>query len=405
MTTKQPLPCQLGMAGLNFKHTRTDLCYRAVGGTHEKHKTFDDVMNDKVLNAQRLSLLNGEFPMPACSDCKMIEEHGGTSVRQRIKLSDKPNQWYLDNVDPKTGKMNKIHRIEFRFNNTCNYACRHCSPEYSTLWAKTFKKAPDLVNHVEYFKHVHETSYAQFVDMAGMIPYIEKLDDDEFLELEITGGEPFFQKEVWKFLEDIRPVSHKILLIITSNGSIPGKWKGYDLIELLRDYEMVTLQFSMDASKSFYNYFREGGDYDNVVKNVTSMTNKLKNLAVCPVITVSTFQAARMPEIFEDFKTFSRPSKFTVGEVTRPEQLNPMHLPKELKERYLAEWDEWYKDLSDVHKKHADRIGNFSNTMMRNAEGDPKQWDAFCKYTDRLDELFGKRVFDYFPEWEKYWTT
>ena len=40
---KEPLACHMGMAGLNFKHNRTDLCYRAVQGTYEKHKTFEDV--------------------------------------------------------------------------------------------------------------------------------------------------------------------------------------------------------------------------------------------------------------------------------------------------------------------------------------------------------------------------
>jgi hypothetical protein len=123
---KEPLICQLGMGGINFKHTRVDLCYRAIGGTHEQYTTFEEVMKDPELNRQRLSLLNGEFPLPQCRDCKQMEDAGAESYRQRIKLSDKPNQWYIDNVNPETGEMRTLHRMEFRFNNTCNYACRHC---------------------------------------------------------------------------------------------------------------------------------------------------------------------------------------------------------------------------------------------------------------------------------------
>ena len=253
---REPLSCHMGMAGLNFKHNRTDMCYRAVEGTYEKHKTFEDVMNDPELNRQRLMLRNGEWPLPQCNDCKHMEDKGATSYRNRIKLSDKPDTWYIDNVNPETGKMNKLHRVEFRFSNVCNYACRHCSAEYSTLWTKTVRNNPDLktfdINHLE-----HSTSYAQFLDLDTMVPYLDKLDDGEFLELEITGGEPFFQREFYECLIKFEPYAHKINLITTSNGSIAGKWKGYDVVEILKPYNSISLKFSIDGSASFYNYFRD----------------------------------------------------------------------------------------------------------------------------------------------------
>lgn len=402
---KEPLACQLGMGGINFKHNRVDLCYRAINGTKEEYTTFDEVMNDPALNAQRLSLLNGEFPLPQCRDCKQMEDSGAQSYRQRIKLSDKPTQWYLDNVDPETGKMNTLHRIEFRFNNTCNLACRHCSPEYSTLWSKTLKHNPELSDMNSIFRHTHHESYAQRIDMAGMKPYIERLDEGDFLELEITGGEPFFQKEVWEFLTNIQPVAEKINLIVTSNGSIPGRWKGYNIYDLLENFNMVTLQFSIDASAKFYNYFREGGDWDKVKKNVTELTGVMNNVSVNPVITISTFQAARMPEILTDINQFAPMHKFTSGEVLRPEFMNPIHLPRKLKDRYLNEWEEYIDKLDDENKSHAIRVANFPIATMKSNDGDSEMWDKFCKYTDRLDKIFGKRVFDYFPEWEEYWTT
>ena len=402
---KEPLVCQLGMGGINFKHKRVDLCYRAINGTSEKYTTFEQVMKDPELNRQRLSLLNGEFPLPHCRDCKQMEDAGAESYRQRIKLSDKPNQWYIDNVNPVTGEMRTLHRMEFRFNNTCNYACRHCSPEYSTMWTKLLKSNKDLADHSYEMTIVHEESYAQQIDMAGMAPYIARLDDGDYLELEITGGEPFFQKEVWEFLTNIQPVANKINLIITSNGSIPGKWKGYNLYDLLSDFNMVTLQFSIDASESFYNYFREGGDWDRVKKNVTELTGVLPHVSVNPVITISTFQAARMPEIMTDLKQFAPTHKFTSGEVLRPDFMNPIHMPRGLKDRYLQEWEDWMSNASDTDKKHGERVANFPVATMKSDEGNPEMWDRFCKYTDRLDEIFGKRVFDYFPEWKEYWTT
>lgn len=401
---KKPLTCHMGMAGLNFKHNRTDLCYRAVEGTFEKHKTFEDVMNDSELNRQRLMLRNGEWPLPQCLDCKQMEDKGATSYRNRIKLSDKADDWYVDNVDPETGKMNKLHRVEFRFSNVCNYACRHCSAEYSTLWTKTVRNNPDLktfdINHLE-----HDTSYAQFLDLDTMIPYLEKLDDDEFLELEITGGEPFFQREFYECLIKFAPYAHKINLITTSNGSIAGKWKGYDVVEILKPYNSIGLKFSIDGSASFYDYFREGGNWDRVIKNILSLKEGLPQASINPVITVTSMQSARLIEIYNDFKTFSKPENYSMCEVLRPDMLNPIHLPQPLKDRYLKEWNDFVETLPEEEHHFAHEVGDFTVAMLSSPDRDEKEWDNFCRYTDRLDEIFGKRVFDYFPEWEEYWTT
>ena len=164
MSQKKPLLCHLGMAGINFKHDRVDLCYRAVEGTREKYKTFEDVMNDPELNRQRLMLLNGEWPLPQCGDCKKMEDSGALSYRNRIRFWNE-DDWYLNNVDPKTGKMNVLHRVEFRFNNTCNYACRHCNSEYSTLWSKVVKNNPDLKTF-NISNNQHVESYAQNLDLS-----------------------------------------------------------------------------------------------------------------------------------------------------------------------------------------------------------------------------------------------
>ena len=60
--------------------------------------------------------------------------------------------------------------------------------------------------------------------------------------------------------------------------------------------------------------------------------------------------------------------------------------------------------LPNEEIRHAYECADFSVAMLT-SEGSDEEWDKFCKYTDQLDNIFGKRVFDYFPEWEEYWTT
>lgn len=402
MSQKKPLLCHLGMAGINFKHDRVDLCYRAVEGTREKYKTFEDVMNDPELNRQRLMLLNGEWPLPQCGDCKKMEDAGALSYRNRIRFWNE-DDWYLNNVDPKTGKMNVLHRVEFRFNNTCNYACRHCNSEYSTLWSKVVKNNPDLKTF-NISNNQHVESYAQNLDLDSLIPYIERLGEDEWLELEITGGEPFFQKEFYECLIKFQPYADKVRIITTSNGSIGGKFKGYDVVEILKPYSNVALKFSIDASKSFYEYFREGGNWDVVMKNIKRLKDEVPQTSVHPVITVTSMQAARLKEIYQEFKEFADPRDFDMCEVISPDILNPKYLPNELKLKYFQDWNSFVKTLPKEEMNVASFVGDFTTSSLLQ-DGDEAKWDEFCRYTDRLDEIFGKRVFDYFPEWEEYWTT
>jgi len=397
MSTRTPLVCQLGMAGVNFKHNRVDLCYRSIRGTSKKYTKISEAVNDEELCRQRLQLTNGEWPK-GCFDCEYMEKQGADSYRERIKLDrHKPDQYWLDNVDPITGKVKTLRRIEFRFANTCNFLCRHCSPEYSSTWTKTVKANPTLSTFDNMEIPMYPESYSTNIeDLSEVGNFI-----DETLEIEITGGEPFFQKKFYDCLEQLKPFAHKIKFIVTTNGSIAGKFKNYDIRNLLLPFKQVLLKVSMDGSKSFYNYFREGGDWDTVIKNIHSF-KELPNITVSPVVTIANMQAARMPEIYNDFTEINpNPKWFEAGEVLHPDTLNPVHLPKPLKERYLKEWEDFTDGLSN--SAHANRIGDFAIRMLESNDGDQNVWKKFCSYSDQLDKIHNKNIFDYFPEWEEYW--
>ena len=77
-------------------------------------------------------------------------------------------------------------------------------------------------------------------------------------------------------------------------------------------------------------------------------------------------------------------------------------MPRPLKDRYLNDWLSYKEKLYDP-EHWADRVGDFSVKMFKSKDGDPKQWENFCRYTDALDKIHKKNVFDYFPEWEEFW--
>jgi organic radical activating enzyme len=400
---KKPLACQLGMAGINFKHDRIDLCYRSIRGTRAQHTSVSEAVNDPILCNQRLELLNGNFPI-GCYDCEFMEKQGVKSYRQRIKIGNKtdqrPDQWYIDNVDPTTGKIKHLKRLELRFNNVCNYACRHCSAEYSSTWETIIKQNPDIANFdYQNTKEIRTTSYSAYLEKLDL----EKFIEDGPLEIEITGGEPFFQVPFYEFLEKVQPFASKINLMVTTNGSIAGKFKQYDVIGLLKNFQSINLKVSLDASESFYSYFRQGGDWNTVLKNVMFF-KQLPQLILSPICTISVFQSARMPEIYRDYLKITTADNFSAGEVLHPPVLNPWGLPDPLKIKYLEEWETFRESLPENEKPWADTFATFSVQMLKSQTKDQNRlWKDFCSYTDKLDKIHNKRVFDYFPEWEQYW--
>lgn len=439
---KKPLYCQLGMAGLNFKHNRLDLCYRAINGSNPingkdtQWKTIREALEDPILAKQRLALMNGTWPVQKnrfgdevaspCGDCMQAEQAGFPSYREKIKFSDQIDEkWLTKNVCQKTGVMKHPVRIEFRFSNVCNLACRHCGTDYSTKWAKVVKnnkqelteynwlnRDNDRQYHSEFFGDDSlENSTAALIDMKSLVPYLQRVKNHEitgvpdFMEIEMTGGEPFFQKQTYDFLESVKEYAPWIVLIITTNGSIAGKFKDYNLNELLKPFGKVVLKFSLDADRHFYDYFREGGSYQRVRDNIESLRKDLPKASFEIVISTSNMQAARFANIYDEFKEITQPENFIMCEVQQPKIISPFVLPNELKETYLDNWNSYVSTLDTGEQHIANELAEFPVRCMEDRNFNEEDWDKFCKYTDRLDNIFNKRVFDYFPEWEEYWTT
>ena len=98
---------------------------------------------------------------------------------------------------PTTGKVKHLEELSLDLTNTCNYACRHCSAEYSSCLDKDSKEQPvDLTEFEGTDLHKWGNSYANNLES---LDEIENLSYED-LEIEITGGEFFSKKKKKKIL-------------------------------------------------------------------------------------------------------------------------------------------------------------------------------------------------------------
>lgn len=166
-----------------------------------------------------------------CEQCSDQEKYNQLSFRQ---TSNKKHQVYK--------KLNPNYKVfDISTDNICNAACQTCGPGSSSLYAKIMNYSPMLQN-------------------KG-IQYIERYLDDNVIQVDLAGGEPFYSKSYRKILANL-PDSVKWLRINT-NGSMP-----YDLSDLLNRGIVIELTVSIDAIGNLFEYIRWPLKWDVVEENL-----------------------------------------------------------------------------------------------------------------------------------------
>ena len=293
------MKCKLAWTHLDFKPGGYAPCYRFK--LYDGHK-FGGVPNMPDVNSSewirvREQLSNDEWP-EECVDCKIQEESGIKSYRQRSED--------LHVSEPNYGETEvQVKDLQLKLNRACNYSCRHCTVASNSNFIKVGKENPEIAKRLwddHHFDHIIERHdhkidipTPEVIDhlFENVLPTVERI--------EFSGGEPFFHVEMYRFLErmiqDPNIDTSKITLVYNTNMSLT-KFKSYDICELWEHFKRADITVSMDGTTKLFNYFRQGGDYDQVINNIHSMlqrTNKVEKLLF--VCTTTAYHAFYMNEI------------------------------------------------------------------------------------------------------------
>ena len=291
------MKCKLAWTHLDFKPGGYAPCYRFK--LHGGHKfggvpEMPDVNSPEWIRV-REQLKNDEWPKE-CIDCKMQEESGMQSYRQRSldMLISEPDY---------TKTTIQVKDLQLKLNRACNYSCRHCSVASNSNFIKIGKKNPGIAKALseDYkFDHVVEPLNNNKIDIPTpeVIDYLFENILPTVERIEFSGGEPFYHVEMYRFLErminDPNIDTSKITVMYNTNMSLT-KFKNYDICELWKPFKRAHITVSMDGTTDLFNYFREGGDYNTVINNIHHMlsrTDKVDRLLL--VCTTTAYHAFYM---------------------------------------------------------------------------------------------------------------
>jgi len=228
----------------------------------------------------RRKMLRGEWPGRGCEHCKHIEEAGGRSDRiNHLKMEGTTAPPELDtditavDVTPR--------QLEVYWGNTCQQSCIYCGAHYSSSIQQEEKRFGDF-----------DVEGVRIADEFKMNPKIKEHTDLLFKWFEknlhnlhkifVMGGEPFLQKETFRFIEFLEKGNYPDLtLVFFSNHNVEHerfkKWM--DRLEVLQStgrLDKIQIFFSCDAFGPEGEYVRTGLDLKVAVKNFEHILHNTK---------------------------------------------------------------------------------------------------------------------------------
>lgn len=241
-----------------------------------KH-TIKDLFNSDYYNKIRKDHLSG-IKNKECNACWEKEEAGLLSKRlQDYSVFDEDENVRKNFKLWKEGNAIMPNYYNLQVSKTCNQACLMCTPFYSSL-------LESIINNTE---TLDRWKYIPYKGVDKNKTFWEGLYNisDSLEHLYITGGEPFFIKVLWKYIEHLvdTGISKNINFWCSTNFN----YVTIKQLDLLKEFKSVQINCSIDTFGKSIEYQRYGSDWETIQSNIDVvrpyLSNKFK-IQLVPVI-------------------------------------------------------------------------------------------------------------------------
>jgi len=245
----------------------------------------------------------------ACYQCKLKEDQGAVSKRQRELKNDRI---YGDFMELKL------------IGNICNYACLMCGPNSSSKIAEEMG-----IFYPKYFDHSDEW-WDDFKEVSKGYSYFK-----------FSGGEPFMSPTTKKILNILIDSgrSKNIRLQFNTNGSASKAV----LQRLLNKFEAIDICFSIDAWGERNSLIRKHSNWEFTENRIWEysdllLNNKNMKVSMHPCVSILNIGYLHLFELFVNQFAFLETFTFSVSNtLAYPLYYNAAYLPNSIKEKYLEE--------------------------------------------------------------------
>lgn len=295
-----------------------------------------------------------------CDACLHIESKGLLSQRNFIESKTK-----------KYNQFNSVWRIDYRPDNLCNFKCRMCSPYSSNLIEEEYIKTGRL---------------ADFIEKRNTDDVID-FDFKQLKEFAILGGEPTFNKNLYKILDYLidNEYNKQIMISYTTNcSSVPLDW-----ISRIKQFKDLHVNISLDATGKTLEYVRTNANWKIIEKNVKKTLELANSYSFRPVLTAYNFMTVE--EWIEYF--FQYPlERVDISPVYGEIPLKITAIPDHIREKKI-------KYLESLNHPIANNIINIAKTY----KFDANYLKKFKYKTETDDKNRNTSVFELTNEFKEIW--
>ena len=300
--------CPVPWTGIMVNHDgQVKNCIRAYEdiGDLKTAPIRDIVLGSKNTEIQQAHQNNNKHT--SCQGCHKLEE-------QKTDFNIVSDRKYyikeLRNVDRGIYDHNthELHQIDVRWQNTCNFTCIYCGPEFSSKWAQ------------ELNVHQPKPNQDNYTDLRNYV-----FDNVKNLKnVYLAGGEPMLMTENEELLELLLKHNPDVSLRINTNLSHTDT----RVFDLACKFKNVHWTVSAETMGDDYEYIRYGGQWATFCHNLRWIKDLGHKITFNMLyFSLNAFTVFYFIEKFKNDWNF-HPNAFVIGPVLQPEALNVRHLPK-----------------------------------------------------------------------------
>ena len=388
LPNKKVLPCC--MANSDIPVSNTD------------EESVIKIMNTEDYKQLRKNMLTGA-PSNCCTRCYEVEKVGQWSLRQSANTVRGDKNINLVNATNEDGSIDnfKLQYVDIRWSNICNFKCRSCGPEFSSLHAKEFiEHKGGLAQLKQYFRmdnmvvSCNETN--EF--FTKLKPYLKDTDEVYF-----AGGESLITNEHYKMLDEWIVLGNTdIRLTYTTNFSV-FKFKGNNVINYWKKFKNVQVFASLDGMGKNLEYLRSGAEWTEIENNIKMLKEYVPHVKFNLTPTISIWNVWHFPDFFEYMinNNYLDPTDedcMRLNMLTNPWWANVGILPNFYKDAVYLKWNK-----IKLNPNYSTAVHNAAKVVQEALKlGEPRVegLHEFFKTQAETDKLRNENLLEVIPELE-----
>lgn len=362
-------------------------------GDLRENPDLREAWNSANMKQLRLNMLQGK-KSTICNHCYSYEKMGKFSERMQYNQDYKKQYWRVKaTMQDGTVQSLDVPLIDIRFSNKCNYKCRICDSQFSSLWydeeLKT-GKIPKLPSTKE--MSVADDAVAFWESYKKFLPGVKRLH--------FAGGEPLFMDEHYQSLEHLIEIGNTdVVLSYNTNFSVL-RYKRYDIVELWNKFKVVDVWASLDMMGEKGDYQRKGQKWEKIEENIRIIQQQCPGVKFGVNITVSILNVLDIPAFYRHLidNKLATSDRINLYLLFDPSYMNITQLTPALKAEVVRRFDEFDKayltTLPDASRarNHIAAVINY----MQSENGD--QQNEFRKWIAAIDGTRNENFLLLFPE-------